>query len=576
MTTLSLIFSNTIVAFIILISIIIFVHELGHFIAGRIFKIQVEEFSIGFGPVAYSFKKGPTVYRINWLPLGGYVRFYGADIEENIPIQNQNLSLKHAKVYKRALIAFAGPFANFALSFFIMGGLVWYGIPAQPTVISVIPNSVAEKSGLRSGDKIISINNENMENWSDLAKKIRDSANKKLAFVVQRDEKNISLSIVPANISSETIYGTREKSGKIGITPFFSQGNIVPTYGDFFSIIGITSKDKIISINGQQINYYYEIFPSLEKATGANSDFTIAEKIRSGQLKKNNLVIDTEGRTIIVDFNSTSLKKWAKENRKKDLWVKITPSSDLTLKEFAKKDVNLKSVEAWQNCGFKPGFTIKSINELKNITDITQVYSFFESIERNATAKNIAMQVNDDKGHVLDLTCLIPPTKKMDSLNREQNIIEFPFIFQTSQVAMKSVYITANSFFDGVEKSFHYLLGQMTLIYKGLKMLFSGSIPLSNLGGPIAVASIAGDAAKAGFMTFFLTMSLISVNIGMVNLLPLPALDGGTLLLLLVESFYGKPLPEPVQVGVQRAGIFVILFLFILVFYNDILRLFHT
>src|SRR5258708_3717880 len=128
MNALSFIFSNTIVAFIILISIVVFVHEFGHFIAGKIFKIQVEEFSIGFGPAAYSFKKGSTLYRLNWLPLGGYVRFYGSDIEENISLQNQEKSLLHAKVYKRAIVSFAGPFANFVLSFVIMFALVWHGI----------------------------------------------------------------------------------------------------------------------------------------------------------------------------------------------------------------------------------------------------------------------------------------------------------------------------------------------------------------------------------------------------------------------------------------------------------------
>lgn len=361
MNILSSIFENTIVAFIILIAIIVFVHEFGHFIAGKIFKIQVEEFSIGFGPAAFSIKKGPTLYRINWLPLGGYVRFYGADLTEDIPIQNQDKSLQHAKVYKRAIVSFAGPFANFILSFFIMLALVWHGLPTQSTIISVLPNSVAEHSGLLTGDKILSINNQHMETWGDLVKKISGSANEQLIFSVERKQQKISLSITPALQASETIYGTKEKSGKIGIMPY--------------------------------------------------------------------------------------------------------PKA--------------------------------------------------------------------------------------------------PFI-----------YIKAHSFFDSLHKAFTYLINQMTMIYTGLKMLFSGSIPLSNLGGPIAVASIAGDAAKAGIITFLLTMSLISVNIGMVNLLPLPALDGGALLLYAAEAFYGKPLPKSVQIAVQRIGIFVILLLFILVFYNDILRIF--
>jgi regulator of sigma E protease len=363
MNILNLILSNTIVAFMILIAIIVFVHEFGHFIAGKIFKIQVDEFSIGFGPAAFSFKYGTTQYRINWLPLGGYVRFYGADIEEEIPLAMQEKSFSHAKLYKRAIVSFAGPLANFVLSFFIMLSLVWHGLPTPSTVIDVVPNSIAQTSGLKSADKILEINSIKMENWPDLVKVISNSANQKLTFKIEREQKIIFVSITPALQSSETIYGTKEKSGKIGITPF---------------------KDAPTSI------------------------------------------------------------------------------------------------------------------------------------------------------------------------------------------------IQAKSMSDGFQKAFHYLINQMLIIYTGIKMLFTGAIPLSNLGGPIAVAGIAGDAAKAGIIAFLLTMSLISVNIGMMNLLPLPALDGGALLLYLVEGFYGKPLPKSVQIGVQKLGIFLILFLFCLVFYNDILRLFQT
>src|SRR5690349_13849753 len=107
-----MLFSNTIVAFILLISIIIFAHELGHFLAGKICGIKVEEFSIGFGPKAFSFQKGTTVYRINWLPLGGYVRFYGASIEEDPQYENEPGAFLNASVFKRAVVSFAGPFAN--------------------------------------------------------------------------------------------------------------------------------------------------------------------------------------------------------------------------------------------------------------------------------------------------------------------------------------------------------------------------------------------------------------------------------------------------------------------------------
>ena len=115
---------------------------------------------------------------------------------------------------------------------------------------------------------------------------------------------------------------------------------------------------------------------------------------------------------------------------------------------------------------------------------------------------------------------------------------------------------------------------QVGTIFTALKKLFSGSLPMSNLGGPIAIARVAGDAASGGLLVFLLTISWMSINIGLFNLLPLPALDGGALLMHGVEAAYGRPLPVKVQANVQKLGFIIILSLIVLVFYNDILRLF--
>lgn len=361
MSILSSFFSNTIVAFTILIGVVVFAHELGHFLAGKLFGIRVEEFSIGFGPRAFGFRKNHTEYRINWLPLGGYVRFFGADPTQELRAQEKQQSLLHASLYKRAIVSFAGPFANFVLSFFVMCLIHMHGVPDQQPIVAVLPQSVAAKSGLETGDRILAIDGKKIQGWSDLVKIISVSPNKTLSVSLEKQHQLKTILITPAMESAETIYGTKESVGRIGITPL--------------------------------------------------------------------------------------------------------PSTPILIK--------------------------------------------------------------------------------------------------------------SDSIVDAIQKGFYSFVQQSSLIYTGIKMLISGHVPLSNLGGPIAIAGVAGEAAKAGVLTFFFTLSLISVNIGMVNLLPLPALDGGTLFLCLVEAIYGKPLPLNVQLIVQRIGIVFILSLFIFVFYNDLMRLFH-
>jgi regulator of sigma E protease len=574
-------FSNTIVAFIILIGIVVFVHELGHFIAGKIFGIRVEEFSIGFGPKAFGFKKNHTEYRINWLPLGGYVRFYGSDPSEPLSKETQHQSLLHAKLYKRAIVSFAGPFANFFLSFLIMLLMSWHGFPDQPSIISVLPDSVAENANLQTGDKIIAIDGKEVKGWSDLVKIISQSGNKKIHLSFERQGKTEKIYIAPAVENAETIYGTKEPSGRIGISPIFSKPAVSPQQNDFFSVIEIPSHDEIISINGIQIHYLYEVFQVLEKVTGANSDFSLAQKINAGILNSVSLnFIFKSNKKIAISFSSPQMKNWAKNITLKQhlKWNQSVVGTDQTVSGFSK----LKDAQnPWQSCGLKTGDTIRSVENYGSITSPAQIAFWLEDISKKHSQKQIApaaevgLTLTDSNGVLKKLHCKIPFEKGLNHLNQPKIYLNFPVTFVEQPTMYPSILIKSTSFVDGIQKGFSAFTRQTSMIYNGLKMLVSGHIPLSNLGGPIAVAGIAGDAAKAGFIAFLFTLSMISVNIGMVNLLPLPALDGGTLLLHLVEALYGKPLPQQVQITVQRIGIFVILSLFVLVFYNDLIRLFH-
>jgi regulator of sigma E protease len=145
--------------------------------------------------------------------------------------------------------------------------------------------------------------------------------------------------------------------------------------------------------------------------------------------------------------------------------------------------------------------------------------------------------------------------------------------FETSGLPMEQVIVRSSSWWHAPSDAVAAVGEQAATIFVGLKKLVSGSIPLANLGGPIQIARVAGSAAEGGLLIFFLTVSWMSINIGMFNLLPLPALDGGALLMQGVEAAYGRPLPLTVQHMVQRLGVALILALIVLVFYNDILRL---
>lgn len=585
------ILSNTIIAFIILISIVVFVHELGHFLAGKAFGIEVEEFSIGFGPKAFSFKKGVTEYRINWLPLGGYVRFYGSDIEQNIPPEKKEKSFLYAKVHKRAIVSFAGPFANFVLSLIVMTFIYLYGVPYKPTVISVLPNSVAEKSGLQTGDKILSIDHKNIESWSDLSAKISTSAEKVLLLDVVSNGVKKNVSIKPNKEEVETTLGNKQTSGRIGITPIFNSANLVIQPSSFFSEIGLQSGDKVTKIDDKEVKFLFEVINYLKTKLNSDSEYQLASNIIENKFSKNNFKItiirnNTE-KNIIVDFNNPSLKSWANNIIKKNVsesnenWQYRILSTDQSIANFTAKgkdDIQIPAQSAWQKCGLKEGQTIYSIAGQGKIVSLLQVYSWIDSatkgiLPENNKKINVNMTMLEKNGNLTNLNCEIPLRYGYDHLNRSTLFLDFPIQFSTQSIAFPNEISKANNLFSALEKSFHSVLNQIQMTYNAIKMLFTGSIPLSNLGGPIAIANVAGEAAKGGLIIFLMTMAFISTNIGMMNLLPLPALDGGHLFLNLVEAAYGKSLPKNIQITVQRIGIFILLTLFVIVFYNDILRL---
>lgn len=558
-------FANPLVSFVILVGLVIFIHELGHFFAGKFFGIQVEEFSIGFGPKAFSLQRGTTVYRINWLPIGGYVRFYGADPSENIPLENKHKSFLHAKLYKRMIVSFAGPFANVILSLVIISSLYWKGLPAQPPIINTIPNSAAEKSGLKSGDRVISIQGKNVRSWSDLSKYIKRSRKRSLDFRVIRHNKIQTIVVTPQVENSETIYGIKKPTKKIGVTPYFAEPILVLERNSHLYKAGLRTGDRITDVNENKTKYFFQIQDNLNE--------NINKKAR----------IQWERSQKKMSMNITIQRHDSKDLLSPSLLIQdfVDPQKIKDEKKSYQDDIK-KSVSAFQSCGFQKGDVITNLNNKTIVTNF-DLYSFSESfsdLSLHSKTQKSPMQfllkgkkfnANSQK---VSFSCTVPIALITDHLDRKKRTILFPFEFASRWRVMPQTEIQSKTPLDNMNMSLEMLWSQITLIYHGIKHLFSGDIPLTNLGGPVAIAQIAHDAASAGIITFLLTMSIISVNIGMMNLLPLPGLDGGHLMLNTIELLYGKPLPQNLQTQIQRIGILFLLFLFVFVFYNDIMRLF--
>ena len=216
-------------AFLFVITLVVFIHELGHFVVARLCGVTVETFSIGFGReiIGFNDRKG-TRWKLSWIPLGGYVKFLGDADASSRPDRKamqaqddavQSAMLHFKPLYQRALVAAAGPFANFILAIVIFAAIILtYGKPAEPPIVeSVTPGSAAEMAGIKPGDTIRSVGGETILVFSDLQRVVGGNAGHRLHVVVTRGGRDVGVDVVPTLAEVTDAGGAKRSFGRLGI-----------------------------------------------------------------------------------------------------------------------------------------------------------------------------------------------------------------------------------------------------------------------------------------------------------------------------------------------------------------------
>jgi len=207
-----------IVALAFVLGILIFFHELGHFLVAKLSGVKVLKFSLGFGPKLIGTKIGDTDYMISAFPLGGYVKLLGDNPREKVAKKEEKRAFLHQPVRKRMAIVAAGPLANFFLAVFIFSLLVWIGIPQPSSVVGgVTEGAPAHQVGIKPGDKIVKINDHEITYWSDLLVSIPKSEGRELRLTIQRGDKVFTVGVTPRAVTVKNIFGEEKKTYQIGI-----------------------------------------------------------------------------------------------------------------------------------------------------------------------------------------------------------------------------------------------------------------------------------------------------------------------------------------------------------------------
>jgi len=351
--------ASSVITFIIVLGVLVAVHEFGHYIVARMCGVQVETFSLGFGPKIASRKVGPTEYCLSIIPLGGYVRMLGDDPNEEIPEEERARSFLTQPVRKKIAIVVAGPAFNLLMAFIIFWGVFMVGLPVlSPVVGEVQEDSAAQSGGLQTADRILAIEGKNITEWEEIRATLQEKGGSALNFLVERSGDQIALDITPRIKESTNVFGDPETLWLIGILP-----------------------------EGEQFTRRYN-----------------------------------------------------------------------------------------------------------------PVKALYLGAERT-----------------VEMTVL--------------NVI-------------------------------------------GIVKMIQGKISSDNIGGPILIAQIAGQQASQGFLNIVLFVAVLSINLGIINLFPIPILDGGHLVFFIIEGLIGRPLSIKKREIAQQVGLFLIVSLMVFAFYNDIMRFF--
>ncbi len=220
---------------LLVLSVLIFFHELGHFTAARFFGVQVDVFSIGFGKRLWTKKIGKTEWSLSAIPLGGYVKMKGQDDTDPTNVSYDDDSYNTKKPWQRIVILLAGPFANFLMAFFLYLAISYMGVPKLLTYVDkVTKDAPAYVAGIQKEDKILQINTKNIKYWEEIGDTINASQGQ-ITLIIERNNTLHTLQLTPKVIEDKNVFGETIKRKIIGITPLPKQTTVYYGFIDGFS-----------------------------------------------------------------------------------------------------------------------------------------------------------------------------------------------------------------------------------------------------------------------------------------------------------------------------------------------------
>ncbi len=558
------------VYFVIMIGVLVFVHELGHFLVAKAFDVKVLRFSIGFGPKIFGYTYGETEYALCALPLGGYVLMLGGDLDEAEAIPEEDLprTLLAKPIWQRSLVILAGPAFNIFLPILVFFFFGLTQTTAPPAMVGeVLADTPAEQAGLQAGDRITKLGDDEIKYWHDLLEVVSASPDKPLDMTWERDGKSFTATITPqSRTETQDAIGILQTTrGQVGVLLDTHGPTVAVTNPDSLAAkAGLHTFDRIIEINGTTVDRFDAVARTIRTSEGKELKLTALRPTKLG-----------------VDYGDLFTQKVVK--------LSVTPQKNqdgvfdigLTRAELVLSEVEKDSPAS--ESGLKAGDRITRLNG----TPQRSWFILRRTIQQSINEKLLAREAGDNEpvtetfdieyerdGKLYTTTLTPKVTKYTDEYQQERYKREIgwetiydtvkpdPIPFPFGDRIVYSAKLGIDKTWDGVS-----MIGRL------FQRIIEGKISFSKqVGGPILVGELAARAGEAGIASFLWTMALLSINIGVFNLLPIPLLDGGRLMLFAAEAIKRGPLSFRTRQITSYIGFVFIIMLMILAFKNDIER----
>jgi regulator of sigma E protease len=533
----------SVVYFLLMVGLLVCVHELGHFAAAKALGVKVLRFSLGFGPALARLSGRETEYRIGCVPLGGYVRLLGEDPADPVADEDRDRAFSEKPLWARLIVVFAGPAANL-----IAPAVIYFAffaghreLPAA-VIGDLLPGGPAAAAGLEPGDRVLEINDAQVRYWEELEQIVDRHAGAMLRFKLRRGAEEHFAYVAPRAHTIRGRDGEVAEQGLIGVVqaPFPAAIGVLDPASPA-ARAGLRTGDRVVSVDGRPVTSY----TALERELGRS-------------WKRASLAVLRPTRAA-VGFADVTLSS----ARLADLVAERPSRTGIHSAELVVAAVEPGTPAA--QAGLAAGDLITTLDgapvahwmllEQALLAEPDHMFriGWLHGVEpREAEVRQAHRSVVDEYGQ------------------RHDRLV---FGAQNDfRLGVGEMVPIDGRFGYAAEHAIERTWATTALMARGLVSLIRGQLPRDTVGGPIMMFRMASVSGAKGWDAFLMMLALISINLGLINLLPIPILDGGHLVMFAIEAVRRRRVSARVRDGVVLAGLVLIVSLTLLALRNDIVR----